>query len=447
MYNQFCLGKTPVFFVALLQLAGVTLAPAAIAQNDFFADIEVSNDDNAVDETKWHYKGYVQQKLKYGIDTPDQQFQFSRDEAGLTQVRTDIFNEITYRQTDNLNWVISAKIEIDALEWESGTQQWELKKPDFFLKDAYVDWVFGNDQWLRVGHQLFAWGESEMLAISDVMSPYDTREFSQTELRDLREQVPALLYSFPIAGGKLSFVSTLDAGHNRYARSNEEFSPDVIPSTIMLQEQDPEKRWEAAIKYDYFLNGGDLRILLADVNDNNLTPGLDSNFNVFLEQHRVQVLAVAANRVIGSFQFKTEVGLRKGQQINIGIEEDQLRAMLGLEYTGFNDWLFSIEADTIQGQKVSYDDRMFSEPTKTDTYGGNLHIQNTAWNERLTQNWWYFHMLNDDGNIFRWDASYDLNDSWELSAALVIYNKDADEGQLYPYRDNDTFNLAAKFSF
>lgn len=447
-----CLGKTAIRVHALSWaiMGGILLTPpAAWAQGDFFADIEVSDQSEEEANNNWNFKGYVQQKLKYGFDTPDQNFYFSRDEEGITQLRTDIFTELTYRPADQLSFVLSGKAELDALEWNNGEQDWGLEDTEFFLKDAYVDWVFGDEQWLRVGHQLFAWGESEMLAISDIMSPYDLREQGQTELRDIREQVPALLYSFPAMGGKLSLVTTYYAGHNRYAEFNEEFNPLQIPLEYMSapHERDPDKQWEAAIKYDYYLNGGDIRVLAAEVNDNNLIPSFKLTEGSFLVQDRVYVFAVAANRVMGSLQFKTEVGMRWGQRIETYVEEDQLRAMLGLEYTGMNDWLFSLEVDTIQGQKLSIEAPLFSDQEKTDTYGGNVHIQNTALNERLTQNWWYFHLLEEGGGVFRWDVAYDWNDSWEISAALVLYEEDATDGILYPYRNNDTFNVAAKYSF
>jgi hypothetical protein len=133
------------------------------------------------------------------------------------------------------------------------------------MKNAFVDAVLDNGQWWRVGHQVFAWGESESMSISDVLSPYDVREFGQTEIRDIREPIPAVLYSFPVNDHKFSIVATSHARANRYADRGQEFYPYSRFDDLGLvrKEEDPDKEWELAFRYERNLNGSDFSVVAA----------------------------------------------------------------------------------------------------------------------------------------------------------------------------------------
>jgi hypothetical protein len=296
---------------------------------------------------------------------------------------------------------------------------------------------------------VFAWGEAEGLAITDILATADVREYGQAELRELREPIPAVFYSMPIANSKLSLVGTWKAGHHRYAETDEEFYPFMTLKTFGLVpiSTRPEKEWEAAIKLEQTFNGSDISFVLADINDNEWTvvpPTPAFPTRIDLQQARVRVAAGSANRVMGSWQIKSELGLHR-DKLSLQMDgqlhkHDQWRAMLGAEYSGINNWLFSVEIDAAHNE-------MKSAVENEGELGVVAHLQQQAFNERLTQHLWFFNLLEDNGQIGRWDLEYEWRDNWAFALAVVIYRNDAAISQLYPFRHNDSFNASVTMHF
>ena len=435
----------------LRTLAVTTLAigPTVCAEPDFFSDISVSSEEEEA-EAAFDFKGFIQQKLKYGFSPTNDNLDHPREKPGLDQLRTDLYAELADELTENWKLRISSKAEINYLRWRDNSAQYKVDETRFFLRDAFIDASFSNGHWLRLGNQVFAWGESESLSISDVLSPVDQREFGQAELQDIREPIPALMYSFPGLTGKLTGVVTYKAGANRYANTRSIFYPYVAlnGSGIDIQRQDPSNEWEVAIKYDKPFNGGDFSLLVAELNDNDFVfDGLDNN-SLALSQARNTVVSALINRVVDAWLLKAEIGYYQNQAYNIGFEHDhtdQTRAMVGAVYSGWVNWRMSFEINALSDTREQ-DRANSTDDQQTEAVGYTLHLQQSALNERVDQHFWLIALPNENGQVYRWDLNYDWSDRWAFSANLVLYEGE-ENSLLYPYRGNDTLNFSAKYNF
>lgn len=440
-------------------LAGVT-APALAADNDFFNPVEVDLDKQTEESGEneiWDSKGSVLQKFKYGLDTPLSDFSFHRDEAGLSQVRTDWFQDLCGSLSENTSWQFGFKAEVHWLQWQNGSQEWEANHEKLFLKDAFIDRVFENGAWIRAGHQIFAWSQAQsLLPVIDVLSPTDLREPGQAELQDIREQVPAIMVSVPLFDIKFSTVVTYDAGHNRYAEEDEEFYPyiELKQNGLDIEALEPDKQWELAVKLDYRFNGGDLSIVAADINDNDLAfQRLNEDFSTAIfTQERVKMIGLSANRASGNWLLKAELGRFQDQPVanTAGApwqEFDQVRSMFGVEYNGWDNWLVNLELSNIY--LSDYD----SVPANSDMdidrspVGYLFMVRNTALNDRLENQFWMMDMIGSEGEIYRWDISYDLNDHWKTGAAVVLYEADSRDSTLYPFQNHDSVNFSIEYYY
>jgi len=432
---------SPVFCFALVMSAFCT---SARADEDFFGAIEV---DQAPPPYNLHF--FIEQKVKYGLQAPDSNYPFERDEAGLSRVETDIFFENQFELPQQWQFKISAKGEANWLQWQNGKSRWRLNHDRLFLKDAYLDRQFDNGLWLRLGHQVFAWGESQGLSVTDVLAPVDYREYGQSELRDIREQIPALMVSMPAMTGKLILVSTYDAGHNRYADAEDDFYPLIAikDSGIRLHKTDPRDRKEWALRYERSFNGGDLALVAADTNNNDFTYRLrDGVLN--MSQDRVSSLGVSANRVWNSFVFRGEAGYFANQPIYSASaqarEQNQVRLVGGFDYSGWTDWTLSYEINGI----VVVDDSAPDTGTSSnwsDT-GQVFLLSHQSMNARLRQQLWLTDLLQNNGYILRYDLHYEISDHWSWGLGLVLYDNNNSSSQLHPFRQHDTFNLSLKYS-
>lgn len=448
-----CIQTMIVLFLAGSAFSG-------FAADDFFSPIDVDLEEQSQpdeSEISLSYKGFVIQKFKYGLREPLPAFGFERDEAGLSQVQTDWFHEWRGEFSPNVTWQLSGKAEADWLRWNNGETEWETNHEKLFLKDAFVDAVFDNGVWVRAGHQVFSWRQSEsFLAITDVLSPVDLREPGQAELQDIREQVPAVMVSVPVFDSKFSTVVTYEAGHNRYADEDEEFYPyrELAQMGVNIEAREPDKPWELAIKLDHYFNGGDISAVAADINDNELAfQRLNQDFTrAIFTQERVRMVGVSTNRVRGSWLFQAEVGKFWDQPVanTEGLpwqEFDQIRSMIGVEYNGWDNWLVNVELSNIY--LSNYDPPAENSGVDVDESqpGYLVMVRNTAMNDRLENQLWLMDIIGSEGKIYRWETSYDLSDRWKVAAALVLYEAKAQESTFYPFQNHDSMNFSVEYYY
>lgn len=439
----------------------ILVASANAVAQDFFDLVEVDEPEQTQTEKKaWQFRGHIQQELKYGTDAPASEFAFERTESGISQVRTETFLELKYIFSEALSTQISAKNEIDWLQWEAGKQERQAHYYGTTLKDAYIDYTFQNDLWLRLGNQVIAWGESEGLSITDVLSTQDFREPGQAELEDIREAIPALMLSqaldSPSGSASLNFVLSYKAGTDRYAESNEDFYPLVAfkkESAVTIHDPDLDKEWEAALQYALQTNGGDYTFVVAEINENTpeildiqLEVGGSDVEAVEFFQRRQFFYGLSANKVIDSVLLRGEFGILKDRELPTNnlpalSRNKEKRLMFGIEYSGWSDWQVGLEYNYLDRSPI--DNPNIDEQSS----GFVLRTQYTAMNEKLVSQFWYLKLAEEGGIISRFNISFKPIDNWELNAAYVSYENDKPSSALYPFRNNDTINLALKYGF
>lgn len=438
----------------------------AYASDDFFQPIEPPQNDPAKGQkarntnspdtktggaTALDSKAYVLQTLKYGWQSPPAAGGFQRNQPEFSQVKTTLFWQGRGALGERTSWQLSARGENEWYFWEADDPRWKSHNSELRLRDAFVDMTF-DKLWLRAGQQILAWGQSEGLVITDVLSPQDLREPGQAELQDIREQVPALLGSLAVGSAtKLSVAITYTADSNRYAEAQEpfDFFARYRLEGLQIQQRKPQSDWEYAIKLDRTFNGGDLMLMAGRVNDNSLSlAGLDLPAGVlYLNQQRQTVLGARLERVRGNWLVTTELAhWQDVPQPTAGFTpwplHDQSRAMAGIEYSGWDDLSLGLEINRVHTESQSA--QRAGDATET---GYVARVRYTALNQRVIQQLRLFKLASEDAYISRWDISLDWSDQWAFTCALIAYRVRNDASLFHGLRNHDSINVTAKYSF
>lgn len=417
------------------------------AQDDFFDAIDVNTE--TLEESPVSFLGYFQQDLRYGISQPPTPF--SRQKSGVSTARTTLFGEMKIEGGDSLlglnannHWQISAKAETNLVQWKGNENSVTPNHTRLLLKDAYFDTRLENDVWVRVGHQVIAWGESEGLPIADIIAPQDSRTPGQAELRDLREQVPALKVNIPFGNAQLEWVTTYQAGSNRLASNDEPFYPytQLDSEEQAFTHQSPNNDWETALKYQYSFNGGDIALIAGDINDNSYSISSVENEVLIFKQARVTTLAAVLNKTYNDWLFKAEAGNYWNQPIlgSAPFRTDQLRLMGGLEYSGWQNWRVNMEINGAINKDTP-------EPDSHDSAGHVLRVSHNALNERLNNQLWLLSISGDLGQVLRWDIQYAWSDRLQLSGGVTLYDSNNSASPYYAFKHHDDVMLSIKYSF
>ena len=86
------------------------------------------------------------------------------------------------------------------------------------LRDLFIDFYPIDGLWLRVGNQIIARGESNLLISSDIANPRDLSTIGLQDLDDIRLHIPSILAAYNIGSVKQEIIVFLDEKRNKVAR-------------------------------------------------------------------------------------------------------------------------------------------------------------------------------------------------------------------------------------
>jgi hypothetical protein len=432
------------------------------AQENFFNNVEISEDDSAFSDSPFSIIGWVTQKVAYGLEDPGPMF--SRESKDMSKVETSLFTQIDWRPNANLNFRFSGNAYHDEIYRIDDSRSYTRDEKNEFrnrfeVRDFYVETQLSDDLYLKVGNQILAWGFSEFLRVTDIVNTEDQYTFGQHDLEDLRLQVPASLLSYSINDWVFDGVVTYRAGHNYMAPEGDEFDQFIQyrQSNQLIDKRRADNPWEFFFRASTHFDSGDIQIVAGDYNNNQLTlDGINRPLSLspILEfsQQRMQTVGIAANHTRGSWLVFGEMGMNFNTPVMPGFdsnlrlvngwdEKDQLLGVLGVEYNGFSNTTISFETDSIQVQ--DYQDGLLAERNQLSV---GTRVYWTGWNDRLQMLSAFNKLSDSQGYVSRVSLDYDWNDNIDFGLLWVDYSAKQDS-IFHNFRNNDMLQFSVKYSF
>lgn len=452
--------KTPRPMMALA-LVGTVMAAAPSQAEDFFGEVEVDTTAPAeATDSPIRWLGWLQQKTAYGYREPAAGF--SRDQADLTRLETQLYGQATARWQNwqarlagsvSHDWLPDA---YDADLWNGyalTNEQANSRRWQWQWADSYLSWQSG-DWWLKGGYQTLAWGEAESLVVTDVLARRDQRWPGQTDLENMRLPVPAATLSW---GGRIEVTLLGMTETDRYPAPYDEFDQLAAwrNQEVDVRIDDPDQVLGFAGRWQGQWPGIDAQVMAADVN--NFQPALESvRFGmadgqpvveaVELQAGRFQILGLGLQKASGSWLLKTEQAWHRGvamateDPLSPWPEHQQWRAMAAVEYSGIRNLTLSGELGqihTLDWEKNLTEDRW--------QWSQSVRVRWTTLNDRLVITAQGIGLPGNEGLVGRLATDWQVNDSLSLGATLVDYHAWEDDQQLHPLRHNDALVLNARF--
>jgi len=433
-------------FISLILLSSSSL----YANDDFFADIEVEYDEEESSLADYQITGHFKQGVSYGVQKPSTSG-FDRDDKGVEELDTSLYLALEKDVSDEVLLKASFDLSLDWANWRTGELSYNSDDTDFMWRDLYLDWA-KEDLWIRAGNQILAWGESDVLAITDVVNPRDLSQLGQADLEDIRLQAPVLFASHPWLGMQAEVAFVYDADANEMAGRGEAFDPYInyTNAGLRVSEQEPDHSLEFVGRLYKSFNGGDFAITLADVNWDEISGAAFINTNeLVFQSSRVKVLGVSGSWVKGDYLFKYDIAQHWDKALQPDSvtsapwqEYDQTLAALILEYSGIDEWVLTFELDS--SYTHDYSDSVAS---KEQTRGYFARVRWTTLNDQLTSQFSVLNLLGGEGQIYRLSSDYDIQDGMSIGSEYVVYRANSESDDLYAYRDQDVVKLRYSYHF
>lgn len=411
----------------------------------------------------WLFGGSVTQKAHYAVRDQLSDYGFSRDEAGLAELRLGLRLRLEGEISPRVNFGVGINSFYDFTyerdDKQVSSEEFDAMANELELRDAFVQIELWKNVWLKTGRQIVAWGESDFAQVVDLVNPRDERDLGLQDLEDARLPIMASRLTYVGNRWGVDVVATHEFEPNRYAGKGADFDP-----LISLQNVYPQRRSEEPnIKLDnsgvlgrffYSHAKGDISFIGGRVYSRQPVPIGSSSVadEMILRYPKIGVLGAALNFIEGYWLIKLELAAKSGQEfLSVDADSGQLFAvekplyelLAGFEYSPFQD--LQLTSEVLSSVIDGHDSNLLNKRMES-TLSSRLNIEflrDTANLELVWLEW----LGGAEGRSYRIAFEYDISDTLKANIGFIDYVSSDNSSMLFPFRNNDRLFSGITFSF
>ena len=420
--------------------------------------VEEKSSDNSIEKKStsesFDWDAIFSQKLYYGLEYPSAPF--LRRAPGIEAIHSNINLGLNTKFAEVINFKLSGDVNWDwGGYFESTKYSYGPTSADFMLRDLFIDFYPIDGLWLRVGNQIIARGESNLLISSDIANPRDLSTIGLQDLDDIRLHIPSILAAYNIGSVKQEIIVFLDEKRNKVARPGTAFDPAAafLGASIITNASPVQNNISYALRNKILLSGFELDLSLGEYNNkqlSTLSSSVSGNVTTLnTEQDRIFFLGLSGNIAFSDFVLKFDTSHKKGKRfpysnpfIGPWSENEVSEFSLGADYSGLRDLSINIELASAYIHNHSA-----QIANKQNEYGYSLRFDWRLYNDLLDISLQHANILGDNGSFSSVSAVYELSDSINIGSKFISFDSYNSTQQLYPYRHQDLIELTLDYYF
>ncbi len=316
---------------------------------------------------------------------------------------------------------------------------------EFDVGEAYIEYYQSN--WdIRIGRQIFNWGQADGIRITDVLSPLDYREFITRDFEEIRIPIEAVKghFLFSMVDAELIWIPF--------------FTPAILPAnpdnpwylgnplSAMITSSTMPKRTlensEVAARISLYFNSIDISFSASYVFDD-MPVYRKTETGIVGEYNRMLVAGLGLAKPMGIVVARFEGAFIDGKHFssktgNFIVEKPSVKALVGIDIDpGYN---LTISAQIANEQHIfEYDSTVVEDE---ENYLLTLNIEKSFLREKLKLSNMLYVGLQKYNLWERFSVSYALTDDFVLAGGVDIFEGDK-YATLGQYDNNDAIWLKA----
>ena len=420
--------------------------------------VEEKSSDNSIEKKStsesFDWDAIFSQKLYYGLEYPSAPF--LRRAPGIEAIHSNINLGLNTKFAEVINFKLSGDVNWDwGGYFESSKYSYGPTSADFMLRDLFIDFYPIDGLWLRVGNQIIARGESNLLISSDIANPRDLSTIGLQDLNDIRLHIPSILAAYNIGSVKQEIIVFLDEKRNKVARPGTAFDPAAafLGASIITNASPVQNNISYALRNKILLSGFELDLSLGEYNNkqlSTLSSSVSGNVTTLnTEQDRIIFLGLSGNIAFSDFVLKFDTSHKKGKRfpysnplVGPWSENEVSEFSLSADYSGLRDLSINIELASAYIHNHSA-----QIANKQNEYGYSLRFDWRLYNDLLDISLQHANILGDNGSFSSVSAVYELSDSINIGSKFISFDSYNSTQQLYPYRHQDLIELTLDYYF
>lgn len=319
------------------------------------------------------------------------------------------------------------------------------------VREAYLQYSSGLNSW-KFGQQILIWGESDVGAITDVISPRNVSELFFISLEESRIGQLVLTWDRFTSSGDWSFFFVPFPRLNTYPDPGTAYFIDPFAGQFVEEEKESGQEFGGRWKKTFGVL--DLSFMAASLVDNNylyqlkeITP--DGRFQVDKERRRYNMTGLAFIASNGNFLFTGEAAYKfsksfTNSKIDI-VERDIVEASLRTEYSLGKSGSHSISLEIADSYIINWDEN--TSPAPENNYSIVLGWNNTFFNDNLNIS--FLSLYNTPYTSWQHSlfATYKVSDRISVKMDAFYMTVDDDRSDYYNFRNNNSIVFRILYQF
>lgn len=320
------------------------------------------------------------------------------------------------------------------------------------VREAYLQYSSGSNSW-KFGQQILIWGESDVGAITDVISPRNVSELFFISLEESR--IGQLLFTWDrfTPMGDWSFFFAPDPQLNTYPDPGTAYFLDPFAGQARIDE-DKDAGQEFGLRWKKTFGEVDLSLMAASLVDNdyvyqNRGLGADGLLEIDKDRRRYDMAGMAFSATHGDFLFTGELASKFSKPLTTSVldivERDLVEASLRGEYSLGKNGSHSVSLEVADSHVLDWDRSVL--PTPEDNYSIVLGWNNTFFNDNLTVN--LLSLYNTPYSNWQHSlyTTYKVNDRVSLKLDAFLMTVWDDRSDYYTFRHSNSMVFRVLYQF
>ena len=425
-----------------LDLVTINVAQDVLTENSF---------EKSLTNEYFNWDAVLSQKLTYGLESPS--VPFFRRTPGIDSASSSISLGFNSKIAERVNLKLAGDVNWEWGDFQNSKYSYGPTSANFVLKDLYIDFYPIDGLWLKIGNQIIARGESNLLISSDINNPRDQSTIGLQDLDDIRLNIPSILANYDIGYLKQEIILSLDEKRNKVARSGTAFDPAAafLGASIITNVSRPKYDISYAIRNKVLLSGFELDLSLGEYNNkqlSTLSSSVSGNVTTLVtQQDRILFVGLNGNIVLSDFVLKFDTSHKKGKRYpgsnplsGPWSEHEVSEFSFGADYSGFNDLSINIELANAYIHKHN-----IQLANEQNEYGYSVRFDWRLYNDLLDLSLQHANILGDNGSFSSFSAAYEFSDRVNIGGKIISFDSDTNTQQLFPYRHQDLIQLTLDY--
>ncbi|AWB65689.1 hypothetical protein C2869_04210 [Saccharobesus litoralis] len=436
-----------------------TQAFANLASDDLFIDedeLEIESLDIAITKPqtpleKWllgDNKFTLQQDFSYQQDATSQGVQTNR--SWLRLEWSNLYFDHFFVKFDGK--VVSHWINDRQAEAQDEEIYYRFPLRELYLQASWQDVSF------TFGRQVVIWGESEIAAVTDVISPRNVIDFYFTSLDESRlgQTLASLDYYHDYGHFTLLAIPNPKTDVDPVLDSNYDIDGLDI-SQFNFQRDESDLTTEFGFRWKKAVGIGDFSLMLADLASNEVLYFIDANSTISESSEegenriqrypRYQFIGGAANLAVGEGSLALELAYKKGLDLQSTDQEIGVTERNTVEVAASYSWEIMTEQTVFIGASNQH---IAGNVTELEDPYQDINDLSFGWTgqflyQQLTISYNYQYQFQDKNTIHTLSSRYSVSDNFFLNAELYLLS--ADDKEVFSFFDQDSVILRAEYNF